>query len=175
MYESWLDSLPFSKWRPYLGGAAVGVLMRLVFSGHDPGLIPSAMFGTFLLLSPFLVGAVTVYLAEREARQSWAYYVRAPLLSTSIFVLGTLTIQLEGLICAILIVPVFALAGALGGLLMGAICRFTNKPRRSLYSLAVLPLLFGTMEHFQPLEDRTLLHRVAELGHDDFDAHGRRL
>src|SRR4051812_10371477 len=105
--ESWLDSLPFSKWRPYLGGGAVGIVMRLLFSGHDPGPIPSAMFGTFLLLSPFLVGAVTVYLAERAGRQSWAYYVRAPLLSTSIFVLGTLTIQLEGLICAILIVPVF--------------------------------------------------------------------
>src|SRR6185436_19881150 len=36
--------------------------------------------------------------------------------------------------------------GGLGGLLMGAICRLTNWPRRTLYCLWALPLLVGAME-----------------------------
>lgn len=138
-------TLPFSKFGPVLTGAAIALVLRLAFSGL-PGQRYSAMLGAFIYLAPALCGAVTVYVAERTQRRSWSYYFSAPLLSTSLFVVGTLLVYIEGVICAVLIVPMFALIGGLGGLVMGVICRVTDWPRRALYSFAALPLALGAVE-----------------------------
>jgi hypothetical protein len=62
------------------------------------------------------------------------------------FVIGTLIIMIEGLICAMVIVPFFAVTGIVGGLIMGIVCRVTQWPRHALYTLAVLPLVLGGLE-----------------------------
>jgi len=62
-----------------------------------------------------------------------------------LFIVGTLLINLEGMICAIIIVPMFALYGAFGGLVMGAICRATNWPGPAVYSFAFLPIVLGAI------------------------------
>ncbi|MDH5824447.1 SRPBCC domain-containing protein [Luteimonas sp. RD2P54] len=139
------DSLPFRLPWPILAGAGVGLVLRLFFSA-SPGQAYSAMAGSFILLTPIVVGAVTVYAAERQRRRSWRYYFFAPFLANVLFVVGTLLILIEGWICAILIVPLFATLGGLGGLAMGAICRWTRWPRHATYSIAVLPLLLGAFE-----------------------------
>jgi hypothetical protein len=145
--------LPFSKWWPLMMGALTGVALRLVFSGKA-GSPYSAMMNSFVLLVPLLVGAVTVYVAERQRRRSWQYYAWAPVAANALFVLGTMVIMIEGLVCAILIVPLFGVVGAIGGLIMGAICRKTDWPRHALYSLAVLPFIAGGFEQHVPLPDR---------------------
>lgn len=133
-------ALPVLMRYPILAGALAGVLIRLAFSG--PGGSPwSAMVGWFIYLAPFVVGMITVYLAERRQRRSWSYYVVAPALATALFVLGTLLLLIEGMICAIVIIPMFSILGALGGLTMGLVCRLTRWPRHSLYSFAALPFL----------------------------------
>ncbi len=138
-------SLPILAQYPIAAGALAGVLLRLAFSG--PGGSPwSAMAGAFIFLAPVLVGMVTVYLAERRQRRSWNYYFYAPAMATMLFVIGTLLILIEGWICAIVIIPMFCVLGAAGGLLMGFICRKTNWPKPTLYSFAALPLalaMFG--------------------------------
>jgi hypothetical protein len=53
---------------PLVAGAALGVVLRLLFSGV-PGEPYDAMMVSFTLLVPFVVGAVTVYLAERTQRR----------------------------------------------------------------------------------------------------------
>jgi hypothetical protein len=145
--------LPYSKWWPLVVGVATGIAMRLVFSGK-PGGPYAAMMSSFVLLVPLLVGAATVYVAEIQNRRSWAYYVWAPVLANVLFVLGTMAIMIEGLICAILIVPLFGVVGAIGGLIMGAVCRKTRWPRQALYSVAVLPFILGGLEQHVPLPDR---------------------
>jgi hypothetical protein len=134
--------LPMLKRYPVIAGAVAGLLLRLAFSG-PAGSPWSAMAGWFIYLAPIVVGMVTVYLAERERRRSWAYYAVAPLFATALFVIGTLLLLIEGLICAIVIVPMFATMGAIGGLVMGAICRATRWPRHTVYSVASLPLLLA--------------------------------
>lgn len=141
--------LPFSAWRPLLVGAGVAFVIRLLFWGA-PGGPFSAMLGAFIYLAPAVCGAVTVYAAERIERRSFGYYLWAPWVATALFVVGTLLVFIEGLICAIVIIPLFALMGSLGGLLMGIICRVTHWPRQAVYSFALLPLALGGVEPMLP-------------------------
>lgn len=138
-------SPPFRLRHPILGGVVAGVMLRLAFSGKA-GSPWSAMAGTFIFLAPLLVGMLTVYLAERQYRRSWGYYVAAPVIAVSGFVAGTLVVMIEGLICVFVIFPLFAALGAVGGLLMGLICRLTRwpRPRHALYSVGLLPLLVAS-------------------------------
>ena len=145
--------LPFSKLWPLLVGACFGLLLRLVFFGKA-GQAYAPMMASFIYPTPVLVGAVTVYLAERKKRRGWAYYFSAGFIANALFVAGTLVILIEGLICAIVILPLFGILGGFGGLAMGAICRWTNWPKHALYSVAAMPLLLGGLEQHLPLPER---------------------
>jgi hypothetical protein len=136
--------LPFSRWWPFLAGALVGVVLRLIFSGKPDDLL-HAMDGIFIYLVPIIVGAVTVYVAETQKRRSWSYYIWTPMAANAIFVIGTLLIMIEGLICAILIVPLFAVLGVVGGLIMGIVCRTTHWPKHATYCLVALPVILGAL------------------------------
>lgn len=134
-------TLPYANWWPLVAGALCGVILRLIFSGNKN---LSAMAPAFFGFAPLAVGAVTVYVAERSARRSWGYYVTAGIMANVLFILATLLILIEGLICAILIIPLFSVYGALGALLMGAICRLTNWPKPPVVlSFSLLPLLLA--------------------------------
>jgi uncharacterized protein YndB with AHSA1/START domain len=109
------------------------------------------MLASFTLLVPIIVGAITVLLAERSARRSWRYYFLSAAGANVLFVLGTMIILIEGQICVLLAAPLFAGLGGLGGLLTGALCRWSNWPRRSIYGIAVLPLVLGAFEQRVPL------------------------
>lgn len=137
--------LPFSKWWPVLAGALCGIALRLIFWGRL-GFPWSAMHPAFIGFAPLAVGAVTVYVAELYERRSWRYYLVAGMLANFLFVMGTMAILIEGLICAILIAPLFAVYGALGAAIMGAVCRSANWPKRpTVYSFAGLPLLVAVL------------------------------
>src|SRR5262245_56009360 len=111
-------------WVPPLAGALIGIAMRAIYSGDPDGPF-NAMLGAFALLAPVVVGAFTIFIAELYARRSWGYYFGVAALANMLFILGTLLILIEGLICAIVAVPLFGLIGGLAGLATGAVCRFT--------------------------------------------------
>ena len=144
--------LPFAKRYPVLAGVCLGLILRFVFSG-PAGSAWSAMSGAFIYWTPILIGMLTVYLAERVRRRSWLYYYFAPMLASTLFVVGTLLIMIEGWICAIVIIPMFSALGALGGLVMGITCRLTNWPKPAVYSLGALPLVLGAFGAATPAPD----------------------
>jgi uncharacterized protein YndB with AHSA1/START domain len=145
--------MPFAWFWPLLAGAGAALVLRIAFSG-GPGHPFSAMLGSFVYFAPAVCGAVTVYMAERIERRSWGYYIWAPWVSTALFVIGTLLVFIEGMICAVVIVPLFAVMGSVGGLAMGLVCRVTNWPKPALYSFAMLPLVLGAIEPHLPNPDR---------------------
>jgi hypothetical protein len=114
------------------------------------------MMSSFTLLVPVLVGAVTVLVAERTARRTWSYYFWAAAAANVLFVIGTLALTIEGLICCILAVPLFAVLGGIGGLLTGVLCRQKEWSRRSVYGFSILPLTLGALEQHVPLPDAVL-------------------
>ena len=133
--------LPFRPLWPIVAGALVGIGLRLAFSGSDDSFV--AMSVAFVVFGPLAIGAVTVYVAEIKKRRTWGYYASASLAATSLAVIGTLVILIEGLICAILIIPVAGVFGVLGGLLMGVVCRLTDRRGPSATCIALLPLALG--------------------------------
>lgn len=145
--------LPFSRAWPVVAGVLFGLAVRLLAEARLPfGLYP--MMFSFIVIVPFAVGAVTVYVAERSERRTAGYHFRAGFLANVFLVLGTLAILLEGLICAILIVPLLALIGGLGGLAMGWVCHTMNWPKSSVGAVAILPLLMAAVEAPMSLPDR---------------------
>jgi hypothetical protein len=142
--------LPFRSWWPFLAGVAAGLALRLAFSGK-PGGAYQVMGASFIYLCPIVVGAVTVYVAERRQRRSWSYYFWAPLLANVLFVAGTILVLIEGLICAVIVVPLFAVIGGVAGLIMGAVCRVTKWPKQVLLSFGALPLVLGGLESGLPV------------------------
>lgn len=137
-------ALPFPKWWPLAVGALTGIVQRLIFSG-EPGGVLSAMQGAFVYFVPIAVGAVTVAVAESKQRRTWGYYIWASMVANVLFVLGTMAILIEGLICAIIILPLFCVLGAFGGLLMGLVCRTTRRRREAVHSFALLPILLSLL------------------------------
>lgn len=147
-------SLLSSFW-PALVGALVGIFLRIIFSGgvelqetekfidKISNGVASAMSGFFIYFAPIAVSAVSVYLAERTRRRSWSSYFWTGAMANALFVLGTLVVLIEGLICAIIIVPLFMFIGGLGGLVMGAICRWMIFPRTSVLSFVTLPVVLA--------------------------------
>jgi uncharacterized protein YndB with AHSA1/START domain len=110
----------------------------------------------FVIFAPFAVGAVTVYFAERQRRRDVEYHVLASAFATILFVVGTLLIEIEGWICAIVILPLFALLGLIGGLLMLLVCRLTNWPKSTLVCVFALPLALGAVETDIPRPDNLI-------------------
>lgn len=137
-----VSPLPVRWFYPVIAGALAGLVLRLIFSG-SAGSALSPMVAAFIFGAPLLVSVVTVYLAERVRRRTWAYYFAAPFLANLLFIIGTLLLMIEGWICAMVVIPMFAILGGLGGLLMGCICRMTNWPRPTLYCAGALPLLLA--------------------------------
>ena len=141
--------MPYSGWYPFAGGIAIGLAMRLLFNGK-PGEFWSPMLASFMVLVPVLVGMVTVYIAERIKPRSWLYWLGAPAVAISLVVLGTFLILIEGLICAVIALPLFMAAAGAGGLIMGAVYRWTRRSTQTLASFAMLPLALGAFEHRLP-------------------------
>jgi hypothetical protein len=144
-----LEWPPFTNWLPFLAGIAAGVVLRVVFWGK-PGQPYAPMMASFIFLCPAVVGAVTVYVAERRQRRTWSYYFWAPFFANLAFVIGTLVIMIEGLICGVIIAPLLAVVGGVAGLIMGAVCRVTKWPKQVLLSFGVLPLVLGGFEGHLP-------------------------
>jgi uncharacterized protein YndB with AHSA1/START domain len=130
---------------PFIAGVLTGLILRIVFSG-EPDHAFAAMLASFIYGAPILVGMVTVYVAESIKRRTWGYYLAAGFIANVLFVLGTLVVLIEGLICIVVIAPLFGLLGMVGGLIMGALFRLLSKPERPLYGFAVLPLVLGAIE-----------------------------
>ena len=91
-----------------------------------------------------------MYTAERTRRRSWPYYFWSGAGANALFVLGCFLIMIEGLICVVLALPLFSVLGGLGGLLMGAVCRWTRWPQQAVYCVTTLPVLFGSVEQYLP-------------------------
>lgn len=140
---------------PLVAGAAIGVALRLVFSG-DSNAILSPMSGAFILFAPIVVGVTASIVTERIAPRSMGRHFLISATANALFVVGTLALYLEGLICALLILPLFMLLGGAAGMISGYILKRT---RNSATLSAVIPVplvlsvVFGAVPLPEPIDE----------------------
>jgi uncharacterized membrane protein YhaH (DUF805 family) len=124
-------------------GACAGVgltILAVATSTLVFGVYGSGLF----VVSPLIIGAVTAYIGNRRSdiggRATWALVKSAAVLAG----LALLALALEGLICILVIAPLWLVISAIGGLIGRAIARATHRPPRSTSAaLVVIPLVYA--------------------------------
>jgi hypothetical protein len=137
-------------WQPLLAGATYGLLMRISFGVMDRFSGPSqsatgVMLMSFVLLVPFLVGAISVYFLPKEGR-TVGRSLLVSLVSVALFIASTGILLIEGLICIAMASPIFLAIGCLGGLAMHFGMRWYAVSRSSMSVMALLPFALASVE-----------------------------
>src|SRR5689334_14699421 len=102
------------NWQWTVIGAIYGFALRVLFGAlleESHGLMTAA----FLLGSPFVVGAITVY-GLRGSKISGISMIFRPWASVLLMLLGCIATHLEGTICIVIMMPLFLICGSVGGL-----------------------------------------------------------
>jgi hypothetical protein len=118
----------------------------------DIGIVMS--FG-FVFIFPVCLGAITVYFASEDVRNSILFQIFMPWVTSIISLLITMLVGLEGTICMILALPIYFVMSSFGGLITGAVIKMTeNKKGIQMLSFSFLlisPFISGVSEHYYPL------------------------
>jgi len=125
---------------------AYAVLLRIFFGADSVESLYTVMSMTFLLCLPTIVGALTIYSSSIENVRRLAYRFFMPWVPILIFFLLTMAVALEGWACWIMVLPLFLLAGSIGGL-VGGYFKLKKKDNKIYVSiLTLLPLLLAPIE-----------------------------
>lgn len=98
-------------------------------------------WGLFVM-TPFLVGLTTAYLANRDVALAPGRSMSAVLLAAVLGVGALLMLALEGLVCILLVVPLGTVAALAGGALGRYLAAIGHRRGRPLLGVAALPLIF---------------------------------
>lgn len=145
------DSWAWLGW--IVAGALYGVFLRFFFGVLGQWFVlDGVMSAAFLLGTPFVVGAITVY-GRRHEDPGIGFMITAPWGTVALMLLGCAITLLEGSICIALMAPLFLACGSVGGVVMGLILYFGEPGPPHVGSVAVLPFLLLVAESFAPLID----------------------
>ena len=140
---------------PFLLAAGIGLTYSLTarilfttqfafFNSLTSGLLSIA----FLFVMPLALGAITAYFIPTDPSKVWRL-VWAPFLAVLLFLTAALLFHLEGLICVLIISPLFLLMSFLGAYLYVAL--ENTRPKRPDKTLvvavfAILPFVAAPIE-----------------------------
>ena len=132
---------------PVLIGVAYGLLARLFFGLEAFEALFGIMTVSFIFFVPLVIGALSVF--WHAPTPSWGTAVSFPWLPTLLTIAATLVLAWEGLICAIVWVPISLVCASIGGVI-GKTVRSSRSPRGMAFALAALPVVFAPIESQMP-------------------------
>ena len=154
-------------------GLTYALISRLIFGldmdwlnyGPGGGLM-SIMTFAFIFVVPFAAGYVTGYVSKADT--SIFYYLFAPWVTIILLLFFSFVFELEGLICIVIISPVFLFMASLGGL----IAYFIKKQSRTtntlvLCSVILLPFITLPIESTIENERETVEVRTSIMINSD--------
>ncbi|MFZ6643470.1 hypothetical protein ACO0LL_27360 [Undibacterium sp. TC4M20W] len=145
-------------------GVIYGLLLRVGFEHKSLHAWLQIVSTAFLILAPFSVGAIAVVLAAGKSHIHVGMQVMVSFMSMMAFLLAMFVFLLEGMVCLVLVFPVFVVAAMIGGLIAGAIHNRFRASKTSLYSFALLPLLLGPVEaSLPPVQSEQLVSSVIQI------------
>ena len=137
-----------TSWRsrvvPYSLGVAYGIALRLLFVFGDP--FAEAMSLSFFVFTPMAIGFLVIYAqgAAYSGLKRTDFF--APWLAILAFLLTTMVLLLEGVICVLIALPGFLLLASIGGMVAGFIRRRRDFEARTLSVVLLLPLMLSPLE-----------------------------
>lgn len=128
-------------------GLTLALLGRFVFASsffNDAG---GLLMLCFLLLIPMALGAVTAHFTPATKSKTWRM-VLGPVVTVMLFLATALLFHLEGLICVLIISPLFLLTSWLGAFAYDIVTRNTSDTNRPyvVAAFALLPFLLAPVE-----------------------------
>ena len=134
---------------------ALGYMGVLWFLFSDPTRsgIAEVMSVSFLLLVPFVTGALINFFAPRERRGTAAFVFGYPSLYPLLALSIAFIVKIEGIICVLMAAPVFAFMSSLGAMAFWLVSRRigAKRERGSLMGMLLLPVVAGPIEgSFEP-------------------------
>jgi uncharacterized membrane protein YhaH (DUF805 family) len=127
--------------------AGIGLTLLAVTVG-------TLIFGTYgmglFLLTPFVIGAMTAYIANHKSDIGGGRTALSVVIATGLGSLALVLVALEGIVCIIMAAPLGLGVALIGGVLGREIALHSRRPaRQSLSCVALLPLVFA-VEKFLP-------------------------
>jgi uncharacterized membrane protein YhaH (DUF805 family) len=132
---------PPIPWAAAAQGVVVAIALTLIFVALGALVFGSYGFGMFVA-SPFIIGAVTGYIANRKQAIAVEWTIAIVLLATAIGGVALIAVALEGIVCIALAAPLGFGVAVVGGLLGRAIAqRFGPSTRQTMGAIALVPLI----------------------------------
>ena len=123
------------------------VFLRLIYGIKTWDELFSVMSITFLFLLPAIIGALTVYLSDKEKVKKISYRIFIPWIPIILFFIITLILAIEGWACWVMISPIFFIAASIGGLIGGYLKLKKNNNKLNISILVLLPFLISPIEN----------------------------
>jgi hypothetical protein len=129
-------------------GILYGLLGRALFALEtDLNILPTygLMTLSFLFVVPFTIGLITAYYNEHILKASKILGISMPLFSVFGVILVSVLFKWEGIICALMAIPIFAIMALIGGFM--GVKLFYRKPNKLQFSfILLLPFLVAPIE-----------------------------
>ena len=160
---------------PFYVAVGIGLLYalvsRFVFEG-DSNNDHQLLTISFLLGTPVGLGAVTAHFVPTTA-SGWWRFVWAPFLVVLLFLVVALLFHLEGLICVLIISPLFLVAAVFGAYIYQIITDIRNDGRDKTLAVAAFALLpfvaapierhFNNPDNFRQVENTVFINASAAV------------
>jgi hypothetical protein len=154
-------------------GLAYGVLTRLVFGFSALEHLFEIMSVSFIFFVPVAVGFITIYFSPREEEAAWARWIALPWAASLLTIGAALILAWEGLICAVVWVPLFLAMSSVGGIIAGLVRRAVRSPASRglvLASVVLLPFVLSPVERatrppvaYREVETQVVIHSSADV------------
>ena len=156
------DAASPSFWAAAAQGFIVSIALTLLFVALGALAFGSYGYGMFVA-SPFIIGAVTAYIANRKRDLGTERTMLVVLMGTAIGGAALLAVALEGVVCIGLAAPLGFAVAVIGGLLGRAIAvRLGSSPGQTMGAIALVPLIFVS-ESLMPTTTRFDTQQAIEI------------
>lgn len=144
-------------------GVAYGLVAYAIFSLESYWRIFDSgglMSFSFLFLAPLVIGFITAYYNRQVVRATRIVAITMPLLAVFGLIFVSVLLGLEGIICALMTVPIFAIMSLIGSFI--GIKVFERKPTKITISLILIaPLLFAPIEQYIGLSEQVFTENTS--------------
>ena len=161
------------NWKGIFYGVIYGLISRAIFALEDSR-GKSALFPTFGLMTlsfmfivPFIVGLIVAYHNDKITSSRKVVMLTTPVFAVVSLIVFTVLTGKEGLICALMALPVFIVMSLIGGFIGVRIFK-RNKSKLNVSLFLLLPFFFVQIENKFARTDKVFIeHTSIEINAED--------